>query len=209
MGDRSDHYLNQSRDGAAIALGGITTQVTDEQVSLHDGKAVGTIPHVLIQMFKGDIVKTLEAHSKTFPDEDLVALVDYNNDVISDSIKAFKAFPEKLKAVRVDTSKGVSDAMFLNNEEYGVTPNLIKSLRGALDKVGANDVKIIVSSGFNADTIDKFENASTPVDIYGVGASLLEISVTYTGDAVRINGEDNAKVGRGYTDSSKLKKYNR
>ncbi len=209
MGDRSDHYLNQSRDGYAINLGGISTQVTDAHIEHHDGIAVGTIPHALIQMHKGDIVKTLEAYEKAFPDEKLVALVDYNNDVISDSIKAFKAFPNKLVAVRVDTSEGVSDTMFLNNEEYGVTPTQIKSLRNALDRVGAQNVKIIVSSGFNVEKIKRFEASNAPVDTYGVGASLLQINNTFSADAVKVNGEKEAKVGREYKENKKLLYYSK
>ena len=207
MGDRTDHYINQPLDGKAIALGGISTQVTDAQVELHDGKAVGTMPHALIQAFEGDLIKALKAYKDTYPDEGLTALVDFNNDVILDSLKALKEFGKDLKAVRVDTSDGVSDAMFLNNEEYGVTPNQIKSLRGALDRVGGQHVKIIVSSGFNVEKIKRFENENTPVDVYGVGGSLLKINNTFTADAVELNGKQISKVGRSINDSSKLKKY--
>ena len=204
MGDRSDHYINQTRDGQSIALGGIHTQVTNAQVSLHNGKAIGTIPHVLIQMFKGDLIKSLKAYHDTFPDEKIVSLVDFNNDVIKDSLSSFKEFKENLIAVRVDTSLSVSDAMFLNNEEYGVTPNLIKNLRKQLDKVGAKKVKIIVSSGFDVEKIKLFENNNTPVDIYGVGASLLKINNTFTADAVEIDELKIAKVGRKINDVSKM-----
>lgn len=204
MGDRADHYLNQERDGYAIAIGGIKTQVTDAQISLHEGKAVGTVPHVLIQMFKGDIVNALKAYSDTFPQEDLVALVDYNNDVINDSIKALKAFPNKLVAVRVDTSTSISDNFFANDEEYGVTPNLIKNLRKALDEINGKHIKIIVSSGFNKDKIKDFEQVNTPVDIYGIGQSLLKINNNFTADAVKIDGQLEAKFGRKYRDSKKL-----
>ena len=205
MGDRTDHYSLQATDGKAIALGGISTQVTDEQVMLHEGKAVGTMPHALIQAFKGDLIKALHAYKKTFPNEKLTALVDFNNDVITDSIRAFKEFGSDLYAVRVDTSEALSDAMFLNNEEYGVTPNMIKSLRNALNMVGANEVKIIVSSGFNVEKIKMFEDQNTPVDIYGVGGSLLKINNTFTADAIEIDGIEIAKVGRGKGDISKLK----
>ena len=196
MGDRSDHYLNQERDGYSIALGGISTQVTDAHISMHDGKAIGTMPHALIQMFEGDLIKALKAYHETYPVEKLVALVDFNNDVISDSLKAFREFGDLLVAVRVDTSLAISDEMFKNNEEYGVTPNMIKNLRKALDNEGANKVKIIASSGFNVEKIKLFESKSAPVDVYGVGASLLKIKNTFTADAVEINGKDISKVGR-------------
>ena len=196
MGDRSDHYLNQERDGYSISIGGIKTQVTDAHIEMHNGNAVGTMPHALIQMFEGDLIKALTAYHDIFPDENLVALVDFNNDVICDSLKAFKEFGKLLTAVRVDTSLAISDKMFKNNEEYGVTPNMIKNLRKALDEQGAMNVKIIASSGFNVDKIKLFESEFAPVDIYGVGASLLQIKNTFTADAVEINGKCISKVGR-------------
>jgi nicotinate phosphoribosyltransferase len=207
MSDRSDHYINQENDGKYIAIGGIKTQVTEAQVLKHDGKAIGTIPHILIQMFNGDLIKALKAYEKIFPKENLIALVDFNNDVISDSLKAFKEFGNKLKAVRVDTAGDVSDVMFKNNEEYGVTPNLIKNLRNALNNNDANKVKIIVSSGFDEEKIKLFEKENTPVDYYGVGASLLKIKNYFTADAVEIDGKKIAKKGRKKQNTSLLKIY--
>ncbi|MCK5945941.1 MAG: nicotinate phosphoribosyltransferase [Mycoplasmataceae bacterium] len=202
MGDRADHYLNQERDGYAVALGGVTTQVTDAHIEGHEGKAVGTIPHALIQMFEGDLNKALRAYKKEFPNEKLTALVDFNNDVILDTLRAFKEFKEELVAIRVDTSDGVSDKMFLNDEEYGVTPNMIFSLRKALDMVGGQAVKIIVSSGFNVAKIKKFEDVKAPVDVYGVGGSLLKINNSFTADAVMIDKKKIAKVGRSFKEHS-------
>ena len=207
MADRADHYINQERDGKYIAFGGINIQVTKAQVSRHSGKAIGTIPHVLIQMFEGDLIKALKAYEKIFPNEKLIALVDFNNDVIKDSLKAFKIFKEKLFAVRVDTPSNISDLMFKKNKEFGVTPNLIKNLRKALNKNAANNVKIIVSSGFTKEKIKWFEKEKTPVDVYGVGAALLKIQNYFTADAVEIDGKLIAKKGRKKQDNSKLKIY--
>ncbi|NQZ28983.1 MAG: nicotinate phosphoribosyltransferase [Mycoplasmatales bacterium] len=207
MGDRADHYTNQIRDGYAISLGGIETQVTKAHTELHGGQPVGTVPHALIQMFKGDLVNALKAYKQTFPKEKLVALVDFNNDVITDSLLALKEFGHELKAVRVDTSDGVSDAYFKNNEEFGVTPNLIKALRSSLDMNGGQHIEIIVSSGFNAKKIELFEKTNSPVDVYGVGGSLLTINVGFTADAVIIDGVNCAKSGRGYNKNPKLIKY--
>ncbi len=207
MGDRVDHYSNQLNDGYAIAIGGISTQVTQAQIELHDGVSVGTVPHALIQMFNGDLIKALKAYKDTFPNEGLVALVDFNNDVINDSLLALKEFGEELKAVRVDTSDGVSDVYFKNDEEFGVTPNLIKALRTALDSNEGTHVEIIVSSGFNIKKVEKFEKENAPVDIYGVGGSLLKINIGFTADAVRIDGVQCAKVGRCFNENPKLKEY--
>lgn len=207
MGDRADHYINQERDGYAVALGGIKTQVTDAQIKLHDGTAVGTVPHALIQMFHGDLIAALKAYKDTFPNEKLTALVDFNNDVLTESLKALKEFGQDLGAIRIDTSANMSDAMFLNDEEFGVTANMVKTVRKALDAKGGQHVKIIVSSGFTAEKIKEFEQTNTPVDFYGVGGSILHVWVNFTADAVKIDGELCAKVGRGYNPNPRLVEY--
>lgn len=200
MGDRADHYLNQANDGYAAAVGGISTQVTDSQISLHIGNAVGTIPHALIQMFGGDLIKALHAYVQTFPKDDLTALVDFNNDVITDSLLALKEFGNKLKALRVDTSANMSDLSFNKDpiKDYGVSVRLIKNLRDNLDKNGGQHVKIIVSSGFDYKKICEFEKQNAPVDVYGVGASILKINLNFTCDATKIDNKLVAKAGRGY-----------
>lgn len=208
MGDRTDHFSMQELDGYAISLGGIKTQVTDAQVSKHNGNAIGTMPHALIQAFEGDLIKALKAYKATFPNEPLTALVDFNNDILSDALSAYKEFGDELFAIRIDTSENMSDAMFVNDEEYGVTPNMIKTMRKKLDEIGATKVKIIVSSGFDVNKIKQFENENTPVDFYGVGKSLMNIGNTFTADAVEINGKLIAKEGRSKNDDSKLKLLN-
>ncbi len=209
MGDRADYYLNQKLDGYAAAVGGIETQVTKMQTSLHEGEDVGTTPHVLIQMFKGDLIAAMHAFRDLFPDEKLIALVDFNNDVIKDSLILLKEFKKDLYGVRVDTSPSLTDKYFENkkNQEKGVNIILIKALRQALDKNNGKHVKIIISSGLDAQKIQKFEKAKTPIDGYGVGASILKINNLFTADAVKIDGEKIAKVGRQYQKNSRLKTY--
>lgn len=208
MGDRADHYINQENDGYAISIGGIKTQVTNAQIKKHNGVAIGTMPHALIQMFEGNLIEALKAYKDIFPDEKLVALVDFNNDVVNDSIKAYNEFKDDLFAVRVDTSQDLIDKMFdLKNKEYGVTPNMIKKLRKSLDEVGAKKVKIIVSSGFNKQKINEFEKSKAPVDFYGVGSSLLKINTQFTADAVKVEEKNIAKVGRKYSTNNKLIKF--
>src|SRR5699024_10254599 len=78
-------------------------------------KGMGTMPHALIQMFRGDIVAATRAYQETFPNDELMALVDYNNDVITDSLKVAKEFGRALSSVRVDTSNTLVDKYFLRN----------------------------------------------------------------------------------------------
>ncbi|AEC45610.1 nicotinate phosphoribosyltransferase [Mesomycoplasma hyorhinis] len=208
MADRADHYLNQHIDGLAAEVAGIKTHSTEAGARKNLEDIFGSIPHALIQSFEGDLVKALEYYHQLFPELDLIALVDFNNDVISDSLKVLKRFGKKLYGVRVDTSAAVQDKMFKEGEnQYGVTVEQIKRLRKALDENDGKNVKIIVSSGFNAKKIADFEAQNAPVDSYGVGEYMLEIKVHFSADATMINNKKIAKFGRGYSFNPKLKEY--
>src|SRR5699024_3413030 len=103
MGDRDDHFTQQAGDGYAAFIGGSTAQATHAMNEWWGKSGMGTMPHALIQMFDADIVKATQAYHETFPEDELVALVDYNNDVITDSLKVAHAFGNDLKCVRLDT----------------------------------------------------------------------------------------------------------
>lgn len=203
MGDRDDHFTQQAGDGYAAFIGGSTAQATHAMNEWWGKSGMGTMPHALIQMFDGDIVKATEAYHETFPEDELVALVDYNNDVITDSLKVAHAFGNELKCVRLDTSNALVDKYFLRNEHLmgtfdprGVNPELVYALRRALNAEGFYHVKIFVSGGFNEERIRYFENEQVPVDMYGVGRNLLQIDIGFTGDNVLLNGKPQAKEGR-------------
>src|SRR5699024_4082063 len=95
MGDRDDHFTQQAGDGYAAFIGGSTAQATHAMNEWWGKKGMGTMPHALIQMFRGDIVAATKAYHDIFPEDELMALVDYNNDVITDSLKVAKEFGEK------------------------------------------------------------------------------------------------------------------
>ena len=203
MGDRDDHFTQQAGDGYAAFIGGSTAQATHAMNEWWGKSGMGTMPHALIQMFDGDIVKATQAYHETFPEDELVALVDYNNDVITDSLKVAHAFGNDLKCVRLDTSNALVDKNFLRNEHImgtfdprGVNPELVYALRRALNAEGFYHVKIFVSGGFNEERIRYFENEQVPVDMYGVGRNLLQINIGFTGDNVLLNGKPQAKEGR-------------
>ena len=71
----------------------------------------------------------------------------------------------------------------------------------------------MVSGGFNIAKIERFEQESVPVDMYGVGSSLLrnaeDTNTDFTMDLVRVNVHgkwvDIAKVGRKADDNPDLK----
>ncbi|AAT75946.1 nicotinic acid phosphoribosyltransferase [Mesoplasma florum L1] len=216
MMDRADSYLTLPSDGYSSWVGGIKLFVTEASVELIDDSSVpkpsGTMPHALIQAFDGDILKATEAFYRNFPESNLLSLVDYNNDCVRDSVKVANHFKEKLWAIRIDTSGNLIDKYLEENRNkypenanlYGVNQYLIKEVRKALDESGNKHVKIIVSSGLTEEKIKEFENNNTPVDIYGVGGYLAKIDNNFTGDAVLINGKEQAKFGRKNIASDRL-----
>ena len=213
MGDRDDHFSQQAGDGYSAYIGGSTAQATHAMNEWWGKEGMGTMPHALLQLFKGDVVEATRAYHEKFPEDDLMTLVDYNNDVITDSLRVARAFGEKLKAVRLDTSRTMVDKYFWRHPEVlgsfdprGVNPELVFALRRALDIEGFQHVKIVVSGGFTEERILEFEKRKVPVDMYGVGSSLLKIRIGFTGDNVLLNGEPEAKAGRKYRPNPRLEK---
>ncbi len=206
MGDRGDHYLNQGVDGKAVEDSGIIGHSTYIGAQGKEEVIFGSIPHILIQHFGGDLVSVMKAYVETFPKEqEFIALVDFNNDVISDSLLVLNELGKKLSGVRIDTSINMVDKMFANETpQYGVNVEQVKRLREALDKNKGKHVKIIVSSGFNAQKIADFEKNKAPVDSYGVGESILKINIGFSCDAVLLDGIKLAKEGRKYQENKKL-----
>lgn len=212
MADRQDEYNTQIGDGYATYVAGIRKVSTDAQGLWWGGHGVGTMPHALIQICGGDICKASDIYHKAFPNEQVTALIDYNNNVIVDSLKLAKHLGKTLRGVRVDTSKSLIDHYFDDKDTSGFDPHgvckeLIFALRKALDDNGFNYVKIIVSSSFNVDKIKEWVKLGVPVDTYGVGTSFVNnMTVGYTGDLVMLDGKPEAKEGRRNIESKRLKK---
>ncbi|EIE40368.1 nicotinate phosphoribosyltransferase [Mycoplasmopsis canis UF31] len=210
MGDRADHYINQEVDGKAVAIGGISLVSTLAQMqnSENNDNVFGSMPHVLIQGFGGDVVAATKAYHKNFPNNKLIALVDYHNNVIRESLKIWEALGDKVWGVRIDTSKNMVDHMFDGEEpQYGVNPEQIFRLRRALDNAGAVNYKIVVSSGFDEKKIKLFQDLEVPVDYYGVGQSIFKLTNSFSADATILNGKPEAKEGRGYRNNLNLITY--
>ena len=211
MADRQDDYLTQVGDGYATYVAGINRVSTDAQGLWWGGKGMGTMPHALIQICGGDVCKAADIYLKSYPNEKVTALIDYHNNVVRDSLMLARHLGDKLRAVRVDTSKALIDHYFDDKDTSGFDPHgvckeLIFALRDALDKEGFNFVNIVVSSGFSKEKIKEWNEAKVPVNMYGVGTSLVNnMTVGYTGDLVMLDGKEEAKEGRSNYPSSRLK----
>jgi nicotinate phosphoribosyltransferase len=133
-----------------------------------------------------------------------------------------------LNGVRLDTSGNMLDKSLTDEADKGVSAALVHTVRRALDnawsswdvpsnledeaKAYCRNVQIVVSGGFNAERIARFERDGVPADVYGVGSTFLNNSgstnTDFTMDVVRlhVNGEwvDMAKVGRRPCDNRDL-----
>lgn len=134
-----------------------------------------------------------------------------------------------LYGVRPDTGADMRDISLPPDAPTGVSPMLIRALRKAIDEVWhewqappeleeaakayCQAVKIVVSGGFNAEKIARFEAEGVPVGVYAVGSSFLRndsrTNTDFTMDIVRvqIDGQwvDMAKAGRQACDNPDLR----
>jgi nicotinate phosphoribosyltransferase len=236
FGARHQSHEAQAGSGYAAHVGGAIGVSTDEQGEWWGSQGLGTIPHALIAAYGGDtVLATLKfdehinrsdealAHltARDHPERhvSVTALVDFTNDVVGTSLQVAKALGAKLWGVRVDTAEDLIDASVLEElrlargqargELTGVTPRLVEILRGALDRNGYRQVKIVASGGFDAGKIRRFEELGVPVDVYGVGSELLHAggsAYDYTADIVRVEGRPLAKVGRVDVENPRLER---
>ena len=198
---RHDHWLVQTGDGWAAHVAGAIGVSTDAQASWWGGRGVGTVPHGLIAAFGGDTVAAAGAFADRYADEmNVVVLVDFENDSVRTALEVADALGDRLWGVRLDTSdKLVDRSLWHEMGEFaptGVNPQLVDRVRAGLDAAGHERVKIVVSGGFDAAKISRFEALGAPVDSYGVGSSLLRGQNDFTADVVRVDGRDCAKAGR-------------
>jgi|Deesub1362A_J573_1020465.scaffolds.fasta_scaffold07592_2 nicotinate phosphoribosyltransferase len=128
---------------------------TDAQGDWWGGAGGGTIAHAALACFLGDTAEAMLAFAHTLPPEiPRIALVDFNNDSIADSLftldRMFQRYRQLmdrgeeaearkyvLYGVRLDTSSSVRDVNVppLGDPELdmGVTPRLVFLVRQALD----------------------------------------------------------------------------
>jgi nicotinate phosphoribosyltransferase len=198
---RHDHWLVQTGDGWAAHVAGAIGVSTDAQASWWGGRGVGTVPHGLIAAYGGDTVAAARAFADRYHAEtNITVLVDFENDSVRTALELAEALGDHLWGVRLDTSERLVDVALADEPHpalhHGVTQLLARRVRAALDDAGHGHVRIVVSGGFDAEKIARFEAEGTPVDAYGVGSSLLRGQNDFTADVVRVDGRAVAKVGR-------------
>ena len=119
-----------------------------------------------------------------------------------------RALKERLWAVRLDTSERLVDVSVAATlgaaAPTGVNRQLVENVRKALDDEGFDYVRIVVTGGFDAEKITRFEAADVPADAYGVGSAFLGGQFDFTADIVKLNGRPMAKVGRTFQPNDRL-----
>jgi nicotinate phosphoribosyltransferase len=208
---RFDHHMVQTGDGYAAHIAGAIGVSTDAQSSWWGGKGIGTVPHALIAAYGGDTVAAAVAFADVhYPETNVTALVDWDNDCVATSLACARALGERLWGVRLDTSETLVDRSLWDEmgafRPNGVAPELVRAVRRALDEEGFQHVNIVVSGGFDAERIRSFEAAGVPADAYGVGSSLLRGNADFTADVVLLEGLPCAKVGRRYRPNPRLER---
>ena len=128
-----------------------------------------------------------------------MVLVDFSNDSVRTSLEVAEALGKDLWGVRLDTAHTIVDRSLHGQagelDLRGVNPELVRLVRKALDMAGHRDVKIVVSGGFDAERIREFERQKVPVDMYGVGSSLIRGENDFTADVVVVDGKPAQRSG--------------
>lgn len=125
---------------------------TDAQGAWWGGRGGGTIPHALIAAFLSDTAEAMVVFAETMPvNVPRIALVDFNNDAVGDSLSTLAAFWPRyrdalragddegmrrwtLNGVRLDTSYGIRDQSLGPDDPTGVNEVLVSKARAALDE---------------------------------------------------------------------------
>lgn len=219
FGARHWHYRSDAEISKAVFQGGAAAASTEIGAGAAGQKPVGTIPHsqecVFAWKFGLDqaVVSSTRAFDKWIDTRiPRIALVDFRNKEIDDSLACAEAIP-KLWGVRVDTAG--ENIMQGTKFSRGVCVSGVTALRKALNKAGFSHIKIVLSSGFgNKQKLEAFVHAekklkmklfdaigvgelfpvrAATMDIVGVGESLSSLKPI-------------AKVGREYKPNKRLKK---
>lgn len=180
----------------------------------------GSIPHSLNAVCGGSSIESAAAYHERYPDVPLTVLIDFEGRERDICAEAVQRFGDKLAAVRLDTGGNrihqgghatpdralemrilsqVRDrqAAMMALEKYGFGPGVTIEaayrVRDLLDSMGAKEVSILLSSGFDLEKVRGFKAADAPMD--GIGTGSWVKFAMFTADVIRVF-EDNRWVPR-------------
>ena len=208
FGARHWHYEMDQAIAKAAFDGGAKETSTDNGAETVGKKGVGTIPHASENIYAREfgmddaVVKATEAFDRYIPPGvPRIALVDYNNREVRDSVATAKALEGRLFGVRVDTcGENIAEGGVEGNRKYwngkGVTIEGTRVLRIGLDAAGYEGVKIVLSSGFsNPDKVRAFNQGEKKYGLRlydAIGAGFLDQVRTTTADIVAVGDSPEA-----------------
>jgi nicotinate phosphoribosyltransferase len=230
FGARHYRYDEDKEIAKAVFAGGAVDASTDIAASIINKEGIGTIPHSLECIFawkygmSNAVVKTIEAFDKHIDSKiPRVALIDFNNKEIDDSLKVAYLLKERIYGIRVDTCnenemqfaksfENHRDEDFWNGK--GVTIGGVYSLRKMLTEKGFDQIKIMLSGGFGAiEKVRAFVEAEKELgislfDALGIGqvyqTRVATMDVVGVGESLDTL-KNIAKVGRKYKRNNRLK----
>lgn len=165
---------------------------------LLEREPIGTVPHAAV-LILGDTVETALLYDAIMPpDSPRIILVDTFKDEAEETMRVVSALRERLHGIRLDTP----------GERGGVTPGLVREIRGRLDLAGFPDVLIFVSGGLTVERIAVLAEAGASA--FGVGSYISGAApIDMTMDIKEIEGQPIAKRGRipGVSKNQRLVRY--
>jgi nicotinate phosphoribosyltransferase len=162
FGLRRAHSFGAMHAARAAIIGGFNSTSNMLAAKRYGIPFAGTMAHSFIESF-GDEEAAFSAYASSFPDKSIFLVDTYNTlrKGIPNAIKVAKKMREKgkmLKGIRLDSG----DLAYLS-----------KKAREMLDYDGFQDVKIVVSNQLDEYVIRSLKEQEAPIDIYGVGTSLV------------------------------------
>lgn len=209
------------------AKGFVGTSVDRNAKLFGTEEGLGTMPHALIG-YAGSTLNAAILYNNILKPKKITVLVDYFGKEITDSLEVCNYFNSFAKdgnlALRIDTHggrflEGLDEAksidiirkyqpnafdIYQDNDSInaiigkGVSVASVFAFRQALDNAGFNNVKIMVSSGFDLVKCKIMANLKAPIDLIGTGSTMPKVFSTSfaTADIISYAGKPSVKVGR-------------
>lgn len=162
FGLRRAQGLGGIQASRAAVIGGVNSTSNLFAASLYDIESTGTLAHSWIQSFD-DELEAFRAFSMAFPKKCILLVDTY------DTLK--KGIPNAITVAKEMENRG--EKMHGIRLDSGDLAYLSKRARKMLDHAGLEYVKIIASNQLDEYVIRSLREQNAPIDVFGVGTSLV------------------------------------
>jgi nicotinate phosphoribosyltransferase len=162
FGLRRAHGFGAMQASRAAIIGGFDSTSNMLAAQKYQIPFAGTMAHSFIESF-GDEEAAFRAYARSFPDKSIFLVDTYNT--------LYSGIPKAIKVAKEMKSKGKKLAGI--RLDSGDLAYLSKKAREMLDYDNLTEVKIIVSNQLDEYVIKSLREQKAPIDIYGVGTSLV------------------------------------